>query len=58
MVEEELEFDLDEDEDEDDETEIRKVPIWELEEELTKKYHFKCLKDTKELYFYDDSKGV
>jgi P4 family phage/plasmid primase-like protien len=29
-----------------------------LEQELTKKYHFKSIKDTRELYFYDDIKGV
>jgi putative DNA primase/helicase len=29
-----------------------------LEEELTEKYHFKSLKDTEEIYYYDSEKGI
>ena len=32
--------------------------IPELEKELTDKYHFKSMKDTKELYYYDNSRGI
>ncbi len=30
----------------------------EFEQELTNKYHFKSMKDTKELYYYDDIAGI
>lgn len=30
----------------------------ELEQELTNKYRFKSMKDTKELYYYEESKGI
>ncbi len=29
-----------------------------FEQELTMKYHFKSMKDTKELYYYDDTAGI
>ncbi len=29
-----------------------------LEQELTERYHFKSMKDTKEIYYYDENKGV
>ena len=29
-----------------------------LEQELTERYHFKSMKDTKELYYYDNSRGI
>ena len=29
-----------------------------FEQELTSKYHFKSMKDTKELYYYDDTAGI
>jgi putative DNA primase/helicase len=29
-----------------------------LEQQLTKKYHFKSMKDTKEIYYYDTNKGI
>ena len=29
-----------------------------LEEQLTKKYHFKSMKDTREIYYYDASAGI
>ena len=29
-----------------------------LEQELTERYHFKSMKDTKEIYYYDDSRGI
>ena len=32
--------------------------IPELEQELTNKYHFKGMDDTKELYYYDEDKGI
>jgi P4 family phage/plasmid primase-like protien len=30
----------------------------QFEKELTKKYHFKSMKDTKEIYYYDTTKGI
>lgn len=29
-----------------------------LEQELTEKYHFKSMKDTKEIYYYDTNEGI
>jgi putative DNA primase/helicase len=29
-----------------------------LEKQLTEKYHFKSMKDTKEIYYYDDTNGI
>jgi hypothetical protein len=29
-----------------------------LEQELTERYHFKSMKDTKELYYYEQNNGI